>query len=652
MDAYHECAQTLRGAMRLLSHCLVRRECAAAAQGIGLWATLLMTASSVAAVPPNREEALPQAAAQVPGGGSHGARIFETICATCHKGQVQRAPTRSSLELMPPAAIVRALTSGAMRAVGEGLSPQERVDVAEYLTERKVETGDDRPPPVCAREAANFDYREPPVFDGWGLQPTNTRYVDPQVGGLTATNVGRLRLKWAFRYPGAVRARSQPALAAGALFVGSEEGVVYALDRRTGCLRWQFRASSEVRHGIVIARWPAGDRSSQPLAYFGDILGNVYAVRATDGVLAWKSHPDDNPFATMTASPALHDGVLYVPISSFEESKKDDDCCTFRGSIVALDAITGRQVWRTYMVDEPKELGTYPNGRKHFGPSGIALWNTPAIDARRGLLYLGTGDNYSLPATSMSDAVVALELATGKVRWVNQVTAGDVWTMACMDPVTPTCLTPRSPDFDFGAASILATTKQGRDLVVSAQKSGWVYAMDPGNGALVWRTRVGRGGVSAGIYFGISAHDDRVFVPVADQPDGRSYDIAAQPGMNALDLATGKVLWSTVIPDAVCEGRPQGCMASIFAPPTTTAGLVISGASDGFVRIQSALDGATLWQFDTARQFDTVDGGKATGGSIGTGIVAAGGMLIVNSGYSYGQMNGNVMLVFELGDSG
>lgn len=582
-----------------------------------------------------------------------GRRVYESVCKVCHGAGVARAPAQFILSLMPPGAIVRALTTGVMRTQGEALSAGDRVAVAQFLSGRPLATKSDLEPPACAGKAAEFDFDEPPPFAGWGIQPSNARYIDRRTAGLGRHNVGRLRLKWALGFDGATKARSQAAVAGGAIYVGSDGGNVYALDRSTGCARWVFAAGGEVRTGIVVSSWRAGDLAARPLVYFGDVVGYVYAVDAISGALIWRDRADAHPSTTLTAAPALDRGRLYVPVSSLEEGAADGTypCCTFRGSMVAYDAMTGKRLWQSYLVDEPKQIGTYANGLAHHGPSGVALWNTPAIDARRGLMYFGTGDNYSTPTTGTSDAVIAMELGTGTLRWINQVTSGDAWHGACTMPDKATCMVPDAPDFDFGAASILARTTDGRELIVSGQKSGWVYAMNPDDGAIVWKTPVGRGGIMAGVYFGMSVQGDRLYVPVSDPPDGKTYEIPAQPGLHALDLKTGRFLWRSVNDDSVCKGRGAGCASGIAAPATATDDLVFTGASDGRVRIYDATTGKVLWQFDTARNFHTVSGGTARGGSIGGGAgpIVYDGTLIVASGYSFsGRMPGNVMLVFTL----
>lgn len=583
-----------------------------------------------------------------PASTKRGKEIFDTICSACHKGQASRAPTRSILGIIPPSSIVRALSTGSMKSVGQSLSPADHIAVAEYITGRKYSAAAESLPAQCSGRFAEFDYQRPPAMQGWGFDLSNTRNVDGAVSGITSANVAKLKLKWSFKHPSAIKARSQPVVAAGAIFVGSDNGSVYALDEETGCLRWSFQAKAEVRTAIVLDSWKAGDRAAKPLIYFGDLMGNLYGIRASDGSLVWSIHADDHPYSTITGSPALFGGVLFVPVSSLEEEKTTDDCCTFRGSIIALDAPTGKKIWQSFLVDEPKLVGKYPNGARHFGPSGVAVWNTPAVDPKRGTIYFATGDNYSLPATGMSDAVVAMDMKTGKIRWVNQVTKNDAWIVSCLPPAGPTCLAPDAPDFDFGATTILATTADGRQFVIAGQKSGEVYAMDPDTGEIEWRNRLGRGGVNAGIYFGMSVNARNVYVPIADLPEELDYPLPKNPGLFALDLKTGAMRWKQVLSDEVCKGKPEGCEPSIFSAPTISGDLIATTGADGLVRINLAQNGKLLWQYDTMTPVRTVSGAIGRGGSLGVGPVFSNGKMIINSGYSYGRINGDLLLVFEI----
>jgi polyvinyl alcohol dehydrogenase (cytochrome) len=469
---------------------------------------------------------------------------------------------------------------------------------------------------------------------------------------LSAGNIAGLRLKWAFGVDGAIRMASQPALAGGAIYVGAQDGSVYALDRGTGCLRWRFLASAEVRTGIVVSPWTRGDPTARPRIYFGDLIGNVYAVNAISGNLIWKDHVDAHPSATLTAAPVLHGGRLYIAVSSIEEGVPGKyDCCTFRGSIVAYEAGSGTRVWQSYLLPKAVFRGTTANGEKMYGPSGTAIWSAPAIDEQRGVMYFGTGDSYTSPAPKLSDAIVAMSLDTGKIVWSYQATRHDAWNVGCMLKDKPNCPRENGPDHDFGTAAILATDTHGRARVFAGQKSGWVYAVDPANGHLLWKTRVGRGGLLGGVYFGLATRDDRLFVPVNDAADGGEHDEAAKPGLYALDVGTGKVLWAAPIGADACKDRDAQCTPGIAAPVTATDDLVFTGAGDGKIRVYSTHSGQKLWQYDTTPSVVTVGGGTAHGGSIGGGAgpVVEGGTLIVESGYGFaGRLPGNAMLVFEV----
>jgi polyvinyl alcohol dehydrogenase (cytochrome) len=538
-----------------------------------------------------------------------------------------------------------------MRAQARELSNADKQAVAEFLSGKKLELTSLLDPPACVGAAARFDVQQAPPFTNWGLRDSNTRNLGRPDATLDARNVHGLRLKWAVGFDGAMRVRSQPTFAGGALYIGSESGKVFALGQESGCKRWEFQASAEVRTAIVAAPWSSRDLQEKPLLFFGDLVGNVYAIDAQRGSVVWHDRPDSHPSATITAAPVIYDGVLYVAVSSLEEASAgaNYECCSFRGSVVAYTAATGRRLWKTYLVDEPRLLGRNAVGVKRFGPSGVAVWNSPAIDPGRNALYVGTSDNYSSPATDLSDSIVALDLSTGRVRWSYQALARDAWNGSCDERDNSECPVERGPDFDFGAAAMLVKGADGTERVIAGAKSGWVYAVEPDNGTLAWKARVGRGGILGGVYFGMSAATDRIFVPINDAPDGRTYRLAAQPGIYSLNISTGRLLWSAPLGDGACHGRPL-CASGIAAPATTINDLVVTGSGDGRVRIFAADDGRLLWEYDTTRRQRTVSGAFATGGSIGGGAgpVAYHNMLAVGSGYGWaGRMPGNLLLVFE-----
>jgi polyvinyl alcohol dehydrogenase (cytochrome) len=584
-----------------------------------------------------------------------GAKIYRAHCAGCHDAAAGRAPQKWVLQQMSPEAIQHALTDGAMRVQSYGMTPEAKAAVAEHLANRKLGSATAAATVnPCRGLRARFDRNEPPVFDGWGLAPGNTHSISSATAGITPTNAGHLRLKWAFGFPGAQRARSQATLAGGAIFVGSHTGRVYALDRETGCVRWTFDATAEVRTAVIVQGWRAGNAKARPLAWFGDAVGNMYAVEAFTGRPVWKVKADRHPAATITGTPALYNGTLYVPISSFEEAAAFNPgytCCSFRGSLVAMDAATGREKWRTWLVGEPKPTGANKAGVQQMGPSGVPVWNTPAIDPKRNQLTIGTGDNYSAPDTPLHDSVLALDLATGRVKWRFSETESDTWNAACTMPdLSKNCPDEGGPDFDFGAGTILGKTGNGQDIVLAGSKSGTAFGLAPDTGKLLWRTRLGHGGVVGGINFGMATAAARLFVPVSDAPDAKTYALPGGQGIYGLDLATGAKLWGEPVGNATCQGR-KDCNPGFGGAISATPGLVFAGADDGHLRVFASADGKVLWDHDTFRDYTTVNGVPAHGGSIGGGAapIAYRGLLIASSGYGYAsKMPGNVLLVFTV----
>jgi polyvinyl alcohol dehydrogenase (cytochrome) len=589
-----------------------------------------------------------------PKAAGRGGEIYATVCAACHDKGLNRAPQRAMLSLMTPESIHRALTVGVMKeqAEGAGLTDADKKAVAEYLTNRKMGAASTiKPPRMCAASVKPFDVNQPPVFTGWGLNAESNHFIPTRTAGIDKANAGKLKLKWALAFPNAIRARSQPALAGHTIFVGSHDGTVFALDQDTGCARWVYHAGSEVRTGMVVAPWTAGDAKADPLLYFGDLIGNVYALKARTGAEVWKFKADEHPNVTITAAPALHKGVLYVSVSSLEVAAVADPhhpCCTFRGSLVALDAAKGTEKWRAYTIDrKPAPTGKNSAGLELTGPSGAPIWNTASIDDKRGQLYVGTGENYSSPATGTSDSIIAIDMKTGKKKWVYQATPHDAWNTACERADTTNCPKEKGPDFDFGAGTMLVHASNGKDYVVGGQKSGALHAVDPDTGKLVWKQKVGRGGVVAGIHFGIAATGDTVFAPVSDVPDGKTYPEEARPGLYALDVKTGNYVWKAPSPD-ICKGK-EFCHPGYSGAITSTDDLVMAGANDGYLRLYDAKTGKVAWEFNTVTDFKTVNGTVARGGSMGGGAapLAYDGMLVMNSGYGFaGKMPGNVLLVF------
>ena len=575
-----------------------------------------------------------------------GARVFADRCASCHNGVPDsRAPALEALRSRTPQSIIEALVNGAMRPQGSRMSGAERRAVAEYVTGKPL--GGDVSGSSSGRCTAGVSSLvASAAWSGWSPTGTNTRFQPRDQAGLTGADVGRLTLKWAFGFPDASSAWAQPTVAAGLVFVGSQNGTVYALDAKTGCIRWTFAAAGGVRTAIVFA---PPEPSTRAAVYFGDTAANAYALELATGRVIWTRKVDEHPLARITGSPAFHEGRLYVPVSSYEESQGADPqypCCTFRGSVAALDLKTGAIVWKTYMIpDEPVRRGTSTAGVPLWGPSGSAIWSSPTIDPRRRALYVATGNAYSAPAHASSNAVVALDLATGAIRWQQQVTPGDVYLTGCRAG-NPNCPETNGPDFDFGSPPILARASGNADLIVIGQKSGVGFAMDPERqGAILWQYRAGRGGVLGGIEWGSAVDADvdakTVYFAVSDltQP---------QPGgLHAVRLTTGERVWFAAPRPPAC-GSGRGCNAAQSSAVTAIEGAVLSGSLDGAIRAYASADGAILWEFDTNREFATVNGVSARGASmIGPGPAVAGGMVYVSSGYgAFGGRAGNVLLAF------
>jgi polyvinyl alcohol dehydrogenase (cytochrome) len=395
---------------------------------------------------------------------------------------------------------------------------------------------------------------------------------------------------------------------------------------------------------------------------FGDQTGWFYALQAETGSVLWKKRIEEHDAARLTGAPVVYKGNVFVPIASWEETRSldpDYPCCTFRGSIVALRVRDGKQVWKSYTIGEtPKVTGKTRRGTLQLGPSGAGVWSSPTLDPKRGVLYITTGDNYSSPATNTSDALMALDLSTGHIVWSKQVTAQDAYNSSCGTD-RESCPKEAGPDYDFGSSPILVTAPDGRDLLLAGQKSGIVYAFDPNRkGEIIWNVRVGKGSANGGVQWGMATDGQKVYAAVSDVGRTRPSDpldtrrSILDPrdggGLTALRIVDGSKAWYAA-PVPCADGAPSGCSPAQPAAVTAIPGAVFSGSLDGHLRAFSAEDGSVLWDFDTVRTFETVNGVKGKGGSLdGPGAVVVNGMVLVNSGYSrFGGMVGNVLLAFE-----
>jgi polyvinyl alcohol dehydrogenase (cytochrome) len=586
--------------------------------------------------------------AQTPSGEA----IYKQRCSGCHDQPGSRIPPRASLQKMPALRILRAMNSGAMMTVAYPLRREEREAVARYLGTPGPEPG---PKPEAFCKVRTISLKQIPTFswNGWSPTPDNARFQSADAGRLSISQVRKLKLKWAFGLDGDISAYAQPTVVDGHIFMGSAAGLVYALDAATGCIEWTYQADAPVREAVSTA--PIGDHHA---VLFGDLTGTFYAVEAETGRMLWKKRIEEHEAALLTGSPTVYQDNVYVGVASWEETRALNPaypCCSFRGSLVALRVRDGAQVWKTYTInDAPHPTGKTSTGTLRQGPSGAGIWSAPTIDPKRRMLYVTTGDNYSAPATTTSDAILGLDLGTGHVLWSRQVTPGDVFNSGCGAGVNgPNCPEEgvRGPDYDFGSSAILVKNAQGRDLLVAGQKSGVVYAVDPDRkGEIVWTQRVGKGGTIGGVQWGMASDGQNVYAAASDaffftKDQVRILASDQGGGLTALRVADGTKAWYAA--PQPCGSRP-GCSPAQSAALSAIPGMVFSGSMDGHMRAFASEDGKIIWDFDTRREFTTVNGVSAKGGALdGPGPVIVNGMLFMNSGYGrFGGAPGNVLLAF------
>jgi polyvinyl alcohol dehydrogenase (cytochrome) len=591
----------------------------------------------------------PPAAANLGTGTETGIGTFQTHCMGCHGNpNVPQAPAPDAIRQMPPERIYDALTTGLMKPQGDALTEDQRKMLATFLSGRplgSLKEGDAKDMPNhCASNAPMGDPAAAPEWNGWSPDGINSRFQDAKDAGLTPDQVPQLKLKWAFGYPRGLSAYGQPTVVSGRIFVGSDIGYVYSLDASTGCIYWSYQAKGAVRTAVTVTpvKRHGGTKYA---AYFGDAHANVYAVDAQNGQELWTTRVDAHFVARITAAPKVYKGRVYVPVSSSEEfssSNLDYSCCTGRGSVVALDAGTGKMAWKTYVVDTPKPVRKNSNGVQQYAPSGGSIWNSPTIDAQRGAVYVGTGDGQTDPAPDTTDAIMALDLKTGKMLWFYQAQAGDAFMGGCNgDMRTDNCPKVNGPDQDIGNSPILRKLADGKSVVVFGMKDGTVTALDPDRkGAVVWKVHVveiPKGQENSfmarlnGVVWGGAADDQNVY-----------YGLQSG-GMVALKLGTGDVVWRATLP------KTGSARVINSAAATAMPGVVFLAGSDGKLHALSTADGKILWEYDAAQPFETVNRVTARGGaiaSIGPSIVN--GMLFIGSGYGVtGSNSGNVLLAFS-----
>ena len=570
----------------------------------------------------------------------NGEPIYRARCQGCHEPAVERAPSREQLRVRSPEEVYDALTVGAMKPMGDAMTPAEIYGVVRYLT------GKSPTPQTAQGPDANVCRTHPalnagaPQWNGWGRDLGNSRYQPKP--GFAAADIPKLKVKWAFSYPGTKN--TEAVIFGGRVFAASMAGKAYSLDAATGCVHWRYDFRGGARATMSLGKNPRA--ASGWAVYLGDDRMFMRALDAGSGQELWTTKVADHRVGRITGSPALHDGVLYVPLSASEESQGNVasyNCCTFIGTVVAVDALSGKVLWKQAILNEtPHATRPNPAGSQMYGPAGGAIWSAPTIDAKRGQLYVSTGDSYTEVDHPTSDAVVAMDLKTGAIRWVNQVLAADNFMSGTINGP----LGVRGPDFDFGSSPNLITVGS-RSLVMTGNKSSIVYAMDPATGKMVWQTpKLGMGSPAGGVEWSTATDGRMVYAPLADRVDR-----GGRPGLVALEAASGRVLWRVDAPRVDPCNVPSGqCRPGYSQAATAIPGAVFTGAQDGHLRAYAAADGKLLWDFDTTVPRDTVNGMKAApGGYLDMGgPTIAGGMMFVHSGYNGSAGANNLLLAFTV----
>ena len=476
-------------------------------------------------------------------------------------------------------------------------------------------------------------------WNGWGRDLENTRY-QPEPA-IRAADVAKLGLKWAFGYQGGTE-YGQPTVVDGRLFVTSSAGRVYSLDSKTGCTYWTYDAASGSRTAVIIGELGQAKKAYLPkklkhtlahldiikapsAAFFGDDSGTVYALDAQKGTLLWKTQLDTHPLARIVGAPALYNERLYVVMSSTEEAaalNPNYSCCTFRGSVAALDIASGRVLWKTYAVlEEPRPTRQNGSGIQEFGPAGAPVSSTPTIDVKRSALYVATGSSSTGIGQSLTDAVAAFDLGDGKLRWVKQLSRPD-----------------GAASSGFTNSPILRTLASGNQVILAGQKSGVVYGLDPDHGGeILWQAKAAES-AAGGVAWGPAADHRNLYVAISGsmaQPANK------QGSLTALDMKTGIARWQTPAPAPACTWGDRSCSHAQAQAVTVMPGSAFSGSLDGHLRAYSTIDGKILWDFDTAKVFQTLNGVKASGGPLDHGgATIVNGIVYINSG--------NTLLAFSV----
>lgn len=584
-----------------------------------------------------------------------GKAVYQNNCATCHdKPEETRSPAFDTLTQMTAGTVTAALTSGKMKAQGDMLTLKEKSDLVGYLT--AATEGDEWIADMkCGKDRMAIDFSQPKVR-GFGFDLHNSRHLTAREAGMSTDDFKNLELAWVMAFPGATGMRSQPAVVGDTLFFPvAENAKVYAINvAGEPCIQWVYQSESILRSGAAFGEQAGGRK----IIAVNDYNATVHVLDASSGKLLWKKQLGNYELSLGTGTPAIAGGVIYVPVSQNEIMHGAIEtyvCCKTHGMVVALDATSGETKWEAHTMEEAKPVRDRGDGQMLWGPSGAPVWTSPVIDEKRGVLYVGTGEATSAPAHPNTDAILAIDLKDGAIRWSFQATANDIYLAGCgrggLNCETDTVYL----DVDFGASMILAKRPDGSEVILGGQKSGTLWALDPDKkGEVVWSQQFGTGSPGGGIHWGIAYDGKQVYAPI-----NRAYATATdegpeKPGIHAVDVMTGERVW-TFAAEADCRGerkeRVRSCDSRIglSGAPTVVDGVVVQGSIDGFLRVFDVESGDLLFRFNTAREFDSINGISARGGSIDNAtIVANNGLLLVSSGYSlFNETPGNVLMAFR-----
>lgn len=580
-----------------------------------------------------------------------GETLFNENCAACHNEPADaRTPSRAALGSFSNSSIYYALTQGLMQAQGAALNDEQKIQLAQHLTGQEFNTERMERFTACSDALTKPDLSLASNWMGWANGEGSARHQSAQGTNINASNVASLEFAWAFGHEDASVSRAQTTIVDGLMITGSASGTIYALDLETGCSHWTYPATSEVRGSVEVVY---SDELDKTLVVAVEGSNRVFVLDALTGAKLWHADVDPNPYARSTGSPVVSGNKIFVPVSSAEvgvAANPTHACCTFRGNVAAFDLNTGEKLWHSYIMEEAQKVGVTTTGVDILAPSGAPIWDAPTIDTKRNRIYLGTGQNYTRPASLTSDSVIAFNMDTGNMDWVLQTTANDAYTLACsMRANHPNCIDP-GPDVDIGASILSTTLSNGQDILIAGTKGGVVYGLDPdAEGKILWQTKIGAGSALGGVHWGMTFVGDTVYVPISDRAAPTNPEFPLQPGLHALDMKTGEVLWYAPAPKR-CDGTSRACGDMYSSAPSATDDIVVTGSLSGYYFAHDQKTGEIIWELDTNQEFPSVNGVPAKGGAIdATGPVFSGDYMVINSGYStFGQLPGNAVLVYKL----